>query len=101
MQYLVTAHDGKDMLEKRLAVRGRHLDNIGRIISHVVCAGGILDDAGRMAGSVLVLDFDTREELDGYLKSEPYILEGVWQDVRVEPMNAVIVDGKMAGRKNG
>ena len=79
MQYAIIAHDGKGMLEKRLAVRQRHLENIARIKGKVICAGGIVDEEGKMAGSVMILDFDSIELLDEYLKSEPYIQEHVWK----------------------
>ena len=63
MQFVVTAYDGKDMLEKRMSVRGRHLENIAKVKEkgHVVCAGGILDEQGKPKGSVLVLDFENED----------------------------------------
>lgn len=82
------------MLEKRLRVRPRHLENMSRVNGRVLCAGGILDDEGRMAGSVIVLDVPSREQLDEYLASEPYIAEGVWEKVTVEKMDVVILDGE-------
>ena len=94
MQFAIVAHDGKNMLEKRLKVRPRHLENMSRVNGRVLCAGGILDDEGRMAGSVIVLDVPSREQLDEYLASEPYIAEGVWEKVTVEKMNVVILDGE-------
>ena len=98
MQYAIIAHDGKGMLEKRLVVRQRHLENIARIKGKVICAGGILDEEGKMAGSVMILDFDSIELLDEYLKSEPYIQEHVWDTVEVERMNVVIVNGEKIGK---
>ncbi len=98
MQYAIIAHDGKGMLEKRLVVRQRHLENIARIKGKVICAGGILDEEGKMAGSVMILDFDSKELLDEYLKSEPYIQEHVWETVEVERMNVVIVNGEKTGK---
>ena len=94
MQFAIVARDGKNMLEKRLRVRPRHLENMSRVRGRVLCAGGILDDEGRMAGSVIVLDVPSREQLDEYLASEPYIAEGVWEKVTVEKMNVVILDGE-------
>ena len=64
MQFVVNDHDGKNMLEKRMEVRPRHLENMTRNKEHVVCAGGILDEAGKPIGSVLVLDFESRDQLD-------------------------------------
>ena len=98
MQYAIIAHDGKGMLEKRLAVRQCHFENMARIKGKVICAGGILDEEGKMAGSVMILDFDSKELLDEYLKSEPYIQEHVWETVEVERMNVVIVNGEKTGK---
>ena len=98
MQYIIKAYDGENMLEKRLAVRPRHLENMARIMEKVVCAGGILDDEGKMKGSVLILDLAGREELGEYLNSEPYITEHVWETVTAEPFNAVIVNGQKVGK---
>ncbi len=97
MQFMITARDGENMLAKRMEVRPRHLENMARIRKNVVCAGGILDEDGKMAGSVLILEFASAKELDEYLASEPYRTEKVWQDVRVEPINVVIRNGEMTG----
>ena len=98
MQFLVKAYDGEGMLEKRMEVRPRHLENMTRNKEHVVCAGGILDEAGKPIGSVLVLDFESRDQLDAYLAGEPYIIEKVWENVKVEPLNVVIVKGEKVGK---
>ena len=92
MRFVVTAYDGKNMLEKRMEVRPRHLENMSRIPGKVVCAGGLLDEEGKMKGSVLVMDFPGREQLDEYLNTEPYYVEKVWTDVKVEVMNVVILN---------
>ena len=94
MHFIVKAYDGEGMLEKRMAVRPRHLEGMNKLGKHIICAGGLLDDAGKMKGSVLVLEFDSRAELDDYLASEPYITEGVWEKVEVEIMNVVILNGE-------
>ena len=43
-----------------------------------------------MKGSVLILDFPSRAELDAYLAAEPYVVEHVWEKIEVETMNVVI-----------
>ncbi|MBQ9635029.1 MAG: hypothetical protein IJV12_02320 [Acidaminococcaceae bacterium] len=98
MQYIITAYDGVNMLEKRMEIRPRHLQNISQVKGKVLCAGGLLDDEGKMKGSVLVMEFDSRELLDEYLKSEPYIAEKVWDKVTVEPMNVVVLNGEKVGK---
>ena len=97
MQYMIKAYDGKNMLERRLAVRPRHLENMAKVPGKVICAGGLLDGEGKMKGSVLIMDFESKELLQQYLDSEPYIKERAWENVEVEPMNVVIVNGEKAG----
>ena len=98
MQYFITAYDGSNMLEKRMAVRPRHLENMAKVNGKVLCAGGILDEAGKMKGSVLIIDFDGKDRLDAYLKTEPYIVENVWEKVTVELMNVVLLNGEKVGK---
>ena len=97
MQFIIKALDGKNMLEKRLAVRSRHLENLSTVKRNIICAGGLLDDEGRMKGSVLIMDFENRELLDEYLSSEPYLSEHVWETVEIDRMNVVIVNGEKTG----
>jgi uncharacterized protein YciI len=78
------------MLEKRMAVRPRHLEGMARLGGHVICAGGLLDGGGKMKGSVLILDFPDRSGLDKYLSEEPYVQERVWEKIEIERINVVI-----------
>jgi hypothetical protein len=94
MQFLVKAYDGDDMLEKRMEVRPRHLEGMKALGRQIICAGGLLDDEGRMKGSALVMEFESRAALDEYLKNEPYVVEGVWQKIEIETMNVVLVNGQ-------
>ena len=94
MQFLVKAYDGPGMLEKRMEVRPRHLEGMKALGKQIICAGGLLDDEGKMKGSALVLEMADRAALDHYLNNEPYVAEGVWQKIEVEVMNVVLVNGE-------
>ena len=94
MQFMIKAYDGENMLEKRMEVRPRHLEGMKKLGRQIICAGGLLDEAGKMKGSALVLEFPDRAALDEYLKNEPYVVEGVWQKIEVERMNVVLVNGE-------
>ncbi len=98
MQFVITAYDGEDALEKRLEVRPRHFENLTKIKGKVICGGGLLDEEGKMKGSVMVMDFENRELFDEYLRTEPYFAEHVWEKVTVEPMNVVIVNDEKVGK---
>ena len=94
MQFLVRAYDGPNMLEKRMAVRPRHLEGMKALGRQIIAAGGLLDEDGKMKGSALIMEFPDRAALDDYLSGEPYVVEGVWQKIVVEPMNVVLVNGE-------
>ena len=102
MQFMITAYDGTDAdaLTRRMNTRPRHLENMAKVkeIGRVVCAGGILNGEGKPAGSFLIMDFDSRETLDNYLANEPYVLEKVWVDIKVEPCNVVIMNDEKVGK---
>ena len=94
MQFLVRAYDGPNTLEKRMAVRPRHLEGMKALGKQIIAAGGLLDEDGKMKGSALIMEFPDRAALDDYLAGEPYVVEGVWQKIVVEPMNVVLVNGE-------
>ncbi|TCN26195.1 YciI family protein [Mesobacillus foraminis] len=38
-----------------------------------------------MIGSMMVVDYPSREELDKWLKEEPYVVGNVWQNIEIKP----------------
>ena len=89
MQYIVIAYDGADekVIERRLAVREQHLKGVEENIKagRQIYGGAILDDNGKMVGTMMVMDFDKREELDKWLEIEPYVVEKVWDKIDIQP----------------
>ena len=87
MQFIVIAHDYKDGLERRLKVRGRHIELGDKLVLDGKALYGValLDNKGDMRGSVYIMDFPSRNELDGWLKTEPYVVGKVWEKIEVIP----------------
>jgi len=87
MQFLVIAQDGQDALRRRLDLRERHL----AVASRLRAAGNLLygvatiDEEGQPNGSVEVAQFDSRAELDEWLRHEPFVIGQVWDKVKVTP----------------
>ena len=94
MQFIIKAYDGPNLLDKRMEVRPRHLEGMAKLGKQIICAGGLLDEQGKMKGSALVMEFPDRTALDEYLAGEPYVVEGVWQKIEVETLNVVLVNGE-------
>ena len=93
MQYLVIAYDGTDSeaQDRRLSVREPHLENVKAMkeTGTFIHGGAILDDRDQMIGSVLFVEFDSREALDEWLKTDPYVTGGVWIAIDVKPIRLV------------
>ena len=92
MQFLIRAYDGAGKLDKRMEVRPRHLEGMKKLSDHIVSAGGLLDEEGKMKGSALIMYFESRKELDEYIANEPYVLEKAWEKIEIEPINVVIAN---------
>jgi uncharacterized protein len=96
MQFLVIAYDGTDpgALDRRMKVREEHLQNTGILKQRgeFKCGGAILDDDGKMIGSMIVYDFPDRRALDEYLKNEVYFTRGVWEKVEIKPFRIARID---------
>ena len=98
MQFVITAYDGEGLLDKRMEVRPLHLEGMERLKEHLIAAGGLLDDEGKLKGSALIMEFQNREELDEYLANEIYMKERVWDKITVERMNVVYAHGEKVSK---
>jgi uncharacterized protein YciI len=47
-----------------------------------------------MKGSALIMDFESRKELDEYIANEPYVVYKVWEKIEIENINVVIANTK-------
>jgi uncharacterized protein YciI len=88
MQFVLTAYDGTDegASGRRMAAREAHLQ-LGKEMHAAgkwLYAAGILDDDGRMIGSMIVCDFASRGEMQKqWLSREPYIAGKVWEKIDI------------------
>jgi uncharacterized protein YciI len=96
MQFLLTAYDGTDekALERRMKVREKHLGHISELKKkgEFLFGGAILDDGGKMTGSMIVYEYPDRASLDQSLKNEVYFTEGVWKTVEIRPFRLARID---------
>jgi hypothetical protein len=92
MQFILIAYDGSDeaALDRRLAVRPAHLESARKLVAEGkwLYAAGILDDDGKMIGSMILCDYPSREALEEeWLKNEPYITGKVWEKITIHRAN--------------
>ena len=76
------------MQRRRTETRPQHLAHAAKLQEqgHLLIGGAIFADDGETpAGSAAVARFDTREQLEAWLHSDPYTLADVWQHFEIIP----------------
>jgi len=81
--------DKTGALETRKENRDAHLAYIADT-GVVAMAGPLLDTAGEMAGSLLILDVEDAAAAESWAANDPYAKAGLFSDVRIQPWKKVI-----------
>lgn len=93
MLFVLLCTDAEGTVEQRLATRPAHIARLEQLNAEgrVLTAGAMPKERDNpqagFYGSVMIVDFDSREQLDAWLAEEPFVKEGVYQHVEVRPFN--------------
>ena len=89
MQFILTAQDKTDegAFQRRLDVRQSHIELGDKLRDEgkLLFAAGHIDESGKLCGSTMIFDVSSREELEFLLKQEPYLLNNVWDGIKLTP----------------
>lgn len=95
-QYLIYAKDYTDAsaLNRRMAARPAHFDGIKALKARgcFIFGGAMLDGAGKMIGSTIVLQFPSQVEFDAWYAAEPYITGKVWEKIEIHPYKLAVIE---------
>ena len=93
MTFLILAQDfsDPDALSRRMQQRPAHIDGVRRMKAEgtFLDGGAILDQEGRMVGSMILVEFPSRSEVDEWLARDPYVTGRVWEHITVRPFRRV------------
>jgi uncharacterized protein len=89
MRVALICRDKAGALPIRLATRAEHLAHIERT-GVVEMAGPLLDEAGAMAGSLIILEVPGLEEARAWAAADPYAGAGLFEEVRIQEWKKVI-----------
>jgi len=79
MLYTFLLIDKPGAQELRQRIRPEHKSYLGALADRIAFAGPLLADDGQtMAGSLLVIDFPSREEAHRWLAAEPFTRAGLY-----------------------
>ena len=83
MAYLIVCRDNENSLNKRLNNRSNHLEYIKSLGKKLILAGPILDKQGNQCGSILVLNFTNREDVNLFIKNDPYSKVNLFSKIEI------------------
>ncbi len=90
--FVLIGRDGEGGTARRKEVRPRHLEHLGPLADagRIVIAGPFFEDDGTTPrGSVVVFEADSLEAARALAARDPYVVEGVFGSVEVQPMARV------------
>ncbi len=98
MWYAIIAEDAPDSLEKRLQARPGHLERLKALqdAGRLLLAGPFpaidSNDPGTngYTGSLIVAEFDNLDAAKEWADNDPFIINGVYQQVTVKPFRKTL-----------
>lgn len=87
--FLLVATDKPNALDLRASTREAHLGYV-RNSSLVKIGGPLLDDAGQMAGSMMVLEAEDLAAAQAFAAGDPYAIAGLFAKVELRPFRLAL-----------
>lgn len=82
--YLVYCLDGPNKEAHRASLSEKHQQYIAEHKEQVVVGGPLLDDNGtQRVGSMMMVKFESREQVEEWIRQEPYCAGGVFESVLI------------------
>lgn len=95
MPYLIQFRDAENVLEKKKTLRAVHLDYVTANMSRIVISGGLFpDDDDFPTGGYIVLDTERRQDAIDYIENDPFFLEKIFTEYRIDRCSKFIFDGR-------
>jgi uncharacterized protein YciI len=86
--------DKPDGFSLRRRTRASHLEYMIRQKALVLFGGPIVSDANEPIGSLMILDLDSRAEVDSFLAAEPYNISGLFESVFVRSFRQMVPENR-------
>lgn len=89
MLFAVICTDKPGRAEVRAANRDAHLAFLTALGDAVILGGPMIDDAGGMVGSIIVVEADNRADVEATFAEDPYFKAGLFESVVIRAYKKV------------
>ncbi|GAA5232998.1 YciI family protein [Verticiella sediminum] len=95
MPYLIETFDKPGTLALRQATRTAHLAYLDAH-EHLLlaCGAKLQDDGSDLGGGVYILDVDTRQAADAFLRADPFYAAGLFERYQIVRWRKAYLDGR-------
>ncbi|MBH43646.1 MAG: hypothetical protein CMP25_02520 [Rickettsiales bacterium] len=83
MLYSIYCYDKNDSSERRKSLRNDHISYLKKFEKKIVLAGPLLNENEEPLGSLLVLNFLSKQEAEIFSKNDPYFLGGLFNKIEI------------------
>ncbi|MFN9927794.1 MAG: YciI family protein [Phenylobacterium sp.] len=88
--YVLFCVDKPGALSVRMGAREAHLAYVRGFGDKLRLGGPMLDDNGDMAGSLVIMEAESRAEAEAFNAADPYTLAGLWERVDIKVLRATL-----------
>jgi len=91
MLFALICHDKPDHVHVRMENRPAHVEHLKSLGDTLFAAGPLLaDDNETMIGSLVVIEADTKADVETFATSDPYAVAGLFESVTITPWKKVL-----------
>lgn len=95
MYFVLDCTDHPDRGHIRASTRAQHLEWLARLGDRILSAGPKLDDGGKTPiGSVLIIDFPSRQAAQSFADADPYRQKGLFANVVISRYRQIFPEKK-------
>lgn len=97
IHFIVNASDHPNALAKRLAVREEHLERATNLKKNgFILLGGATVRNGQMDGSFLLVNAESKAQVEEYINTDVYHLEKVWKTIEIKEFKMAAISPFLA-----
>ena len=86
MLYMVNARFKPGVEAQHAALASQFGDHLGQPLLHIRMVGALRDDQGNRTGVHLLMEADSRQQLDHFLEQSPYRQAGLYDRIEVDQL---------------
>jgi hypothetical protein len=95
MPFVISTFDKPNTKHIRDKLRQRHLEYLESQVGRIIAGGGFFNQDGSLViGGMLIVDVDTREQADAFIKNDPFSSEDLFERVEIVRWKASFFDHK-------